>query len=298
MKLDITAHKGKKDLPACIFIHGLSMNKDIWIAPSEVRILGGLFPFSSLIKTSSEMKTLYHDFMALGYTVVAWSQSRPAGPAGEAVKELKTVVEFTRGINHSGIILIGHSRGGLIARRALAQTDYLKNFLPDLKALITLASPHHGSTMAKWAIYLSPLASFLRPIVSRTQRGTLTKATKRMLSFLESKAVKELLPGSDFLKSLKTPQLEDTYCLSTGGTNPALIKITSQFSIPDSFEKLLPERVLPEEMIKGKGDGLVSLRSSILPFADEHLSFHVNHAEILVDKTARETIIERINQNL
>lgn len=307
--MDITSQRGSKDKPACIFIHGLGMDEAIWTDPPRARILGGLFPMTVMLRGYKELKTLYHELGNLGFSVFTWSQQRPVGPAGAAVEELREVVEFARRMGHPGIILIGHSRGGLIARKFLEETpahrispseaegreDPGSRGNPPVKALVTLATPHHGSSMARWAVYFSPVASYLKPLVSDEDRGTLARAVKRSLRFLESKGVRELLPDSLFLSSLKdSPAAQGTYCLSAGGTSPSLISVTGLFSIPDSLSRLLPTRMLPEEMTEGRGDGLVSLESSVLPYGDEHLEFHVNHAGILVDPAARNAILERI----
>lgn len=309
MSLDITSQRGSKDKPACIFIHGLGMDEATWTDPPRARILGGLFPMTVMLRGYEEMKTLYHELGNLGFSVFTWSQQRPVGPAGAAVEELREVVQFARRVGHTGIILIGHSRGGLIARKFMEETPAhgigpseaggkkgsgLRGN-PSVKALVTLATPHYGSTMARWAVFFSPVASYLKPLISDEDRGTLARSVKRSLRFLESTGVRELLPDSPFLRSLKdSPAPQGTYCLSAGGTSPSLIRVAGLFSIPDSLSRLLPTRMLPEEMTEGKGDGLVSLESSVLPYGDEHLEFHVNHPGILVDPAARNAILKRI----
>ncbi|MBI4824468.1 MAG: hypothetical protein HY805_09625 [Nitrospirae bacterium] len=288
MKLDVVYHTGRADKPACIFIHGLGVDKDIWSAPSKAKFFGGLLPLSMLVKEPKGMRTLYHDLLDIGYTVATWSQSRPVGPMDIAVDELKAVIGLLKDIKTTGILLIGHSRGGLIARQ------YLDNLRQSdgTAILITLSTPHHGSTMARWAVYASSLSNIVKPIIPGKEKGKVTKTLKKILDLLESTAVKELLPDSPLLKSLKHTRHEGIYSVSAGGTNPTFITIAG-ISILDSLGKLLKGR-LPEEMTKGKGDGLVSLKSSILPFADEHLSFCVNHAEMLVDRLVRETLFKRI----
>ncbi|MDP2167575.1 MAG: alpha/beta fold hydrolase [Thermodesulfovibrionales bacterium] len=298
MKLDAAILKGSVERPAVIFIHGLGMGKEIWVDPAGARILGGWMPLRVLLKNdpdsggNGELRTLYHDLAALGYTVIAWSQSRPVGPAEAALEELREMAGVAGEMGHKGIILIGHSRGGLVARKYIL--DLNANQKSQIKALITLSAPHHGTGMARWAVYLSPFAAMLRPLLPEGRKRTLANGMRRIANFLESEAVRELLPDSDFLKSLSESPTEGLYALSAGGTNPALINASGLFSIPGSIQRLLPQSLLPEEMINGRGDGLVSQRSSVLPFADEHLSFHVNHAEIVVDKKARQEIIKRI----
>lgn len=290
MRPDIEISAGREGLPACILVHGLGMNKLIWTDPPQTKILGGLFPLGILLGGSSETRTLYHDLKELGYTVITWSQSRPVGPIDEAVRELAGVVEIARGVQCPGIVLIGHSRGGLIARKWLAQ-----NQPSGVKALITISSPHHGTTMARWAVYLSPLASFIEGFVPENSKGTLASAVKKTMGFLQSRGVRELLPGSELLNSLKNQHPRGVYCLSAGGTNPSMLDVKGVFSFPGTLKKLVPGG-LPPELTEGEGDGLVSAESSVLPFGDEHLSFHLSHVGILVDHEARKAVLERLER--
>lgn len=285
MKLDMVVKKGGSGKPVAIFIHGLGMDANWWAEPSKARAMGGLASLSFLLKSPEPRRTLFHDAVSLGWTAVAWSQRRPVGPISVAVEELRAIIrQMDTG---SGVILVGHSRGGLIAR------VYIEEAKPRfIKGLLTLSTPHLGSSMAKFATYLGPLASVLDSLVP--QRGRVSKSVKKMLGFFESRGVRELLPGSELIASLEDRRPEGVYCLSAGGTNPALIHVAGFFFLPEALGRVLPEALLPDEMLDGKGDGLVSLRSSRLPFADEHLDFYLNHAEILFDPGAREAIVERM----
>ena len=337
MKLDVTIHKGRRDRPAIVFIHGLGMNKNIWVNPDEAKMLGGNFPIKYLLskkpesidcgsapekpkirhsrfsagKTEKDLKTSFADLQSSGYTVIAWSQKRPAGPIDIAVKELAYIAELARGISSSGIILIGHSRGGLIARKYL---NYLKSGDKSVRGLITLASPHHGSSMAKLAAYISPIASIISPLIHEEDRKKSAYAIKRVLDFIKSKSLMELLPDSEFFRTLKGYDYKKIQGFSFGGTNPSLfslyrwkLKEISKrsshrwmlepevvFSIPDILENIIPGKIYPQELKKGYGDGLVSAKSSMLPFCNEHHDFALNHAAILFDEAVRKKIIGSI----
>ena len=334
MKLDITIHKGRKDKPAIVFIHGLGMNKNIWVNPDEAKMLGGNFPIRYLLakkpepvdysattgkpkirhsrfsvgEAENDLKTSFADLKLLGYTVIAWSQKRPAGPIDIASAELRNVMALTRECSPAGTVLIGHSRGGLIARRYLESRD------KSVIGLITLASPHNGSSMAKLAGYISPLASIISPLIHEEDRKKIAYVIKRVLDFIKSKALMELLPDSEFFRSLKDYDYPKIQGLSFGGTNPNLFTLyrwklkeisgrgahkwllepETLFSIPDSFEKIIPGRIYPEELKKGLGDGLVSAGSSVLPHCKEHHDVDLNHAAILFDEKVRKKIIRSI----
>lgn len=296
MKLDIASYHGSIDKPAIVFIHGLGMDKNIWVNPSESRILGGMFPLKILldkkntVENIEEIQTLFDYLRQRDYSVITWSQRRPAGPIDSAVKELHEIIIEARKMTKAGIILIGHSRGGLIARKYLFKQD------KSIKGLITISTPHKGSSVAKIVKYLSPLVSMINPLVPNGDKGTLSFSIKRILDFLKSRALKELLPDSNFFKSIKDGPLNGVHYASVGGTKPTLFNLYNM-SFPDIFEKVIPENLYPEEMRMGKGDGLVSAESSKIPWSHEHYNFAFNHAEILFDEDVRDVlgkIIERL----
>lgn len=310
------------------------MNKNIWVNPDEAKMLGGNFPIRYLLskkpesidygsaakkpktrhnrfsfgEAENDLRTSFADLQSLGYTVIAWSQKRPAGPIDIAAAELKKVAELSKEFSKAGIILIGHSRGGLIARRYLETRD------KSVIGLITLASPHNGSSMAKLAGYISPLASIISPLIHEEDRKKIAYVIKRVLDFIKSKALLELLPDSEFFRTLKDYDCEKIRGFSFGGTNPSLFSLyrwrlketpgrsahkwllepETLFSIPDILEKIIPGRFYPEELKKGLGDGLVSAGSSVLPHCKEHHDFALNHAAILFDEKVRKKIVRSI----
>ncbi|MBE0426073.1 MAG: alpha/beta fold hydrolase [Nitrospirae bacterium] len=304
MKLDTVYYRGEINKPALVFIHGIGMNKDIWINPSNACILGERFPLKILLRKQiqgegeestkknqqcNDLKTTFDDLRQKGYNVITWSQRRPSGPVDSVVKELNEIIKITKEMTDSGIILIGHSRGGLVGRKYLLKRDKA------IKALVTISSPHKGSSIAHIAKYLSPLVSITEPFVPKGEKGTLSFSIKRILEFLKSRALKELLPDSAFFRNLKDEPLDWVYYISAGGTNPTLLHIYHIY-IPDIFEKIIPEKFYPEEFKRGRGDGLVSAESSKIPWGNEHYNFDLNHAEILFDKGVRDVLAEAVEK--
>jgi len=289
MKLDIASYHGSIDKPAIVFIHGLGMDKNIWVNPSESRILGGMFPLKILldkkntVKNVEKIQTLFDDLRQRDYSVITWSQKRPAGPINSAVKELHEIIIEARKMTNAGIILIGHSRGGLIARKFLFKQD------KSIKGLITISAPHKGSSVAKVAKYISPLVSLLHPFIPAGNKGGPAFAIKRIFEFFKSTSLRELLPDSNFFKSIKDGPLNGVHYASVGGTKPTLFNLYNM-SFPDIFKKVIPDNLYPEEMKMGKGDGLVSAESSKIPWSHEHYNFAFNHAEILFDEDVRDML--------
>jgi pimeloyl-ACP methyl ester carboxylesterase len=293
MKLDVVSYRGDAGKPAVIFIHGLGMDRSIWVNPSQSRILGGMFPLEILLgkefpgERSGNVRTLFDDLGSEGYSVITWSQKRPAGPIDSVVPELVEVAEVANRMTDAGMVLVGHSRGGLVGRKYLLRKE------KSVRGLITISTPHKGSSVARVVKYLSPLASVLNPLIPKRDRGTRSAAMKRVLEFLRSRALTELLPGSNFLKTLKDGPLEWVSYASIGGLKPTLFHLYN-FAFPDAFEKVIPEGLFPEEMKKGRGDGLVSAESSKIPWGSEHHNFDLNHVEILFDERVRNLLHKTI----
>lgn len=294
MNLDIVTSPGNPAKPSIVFIHGLGMDKDIWIAPHRSRIMGGLFPLDVLIRPQGDanhhvLQTLYHDLRQREYPVVTWSQQRPAAPIHAVVPELASAITRARTLSREGVILIGHSRGGLIARKYLAETG------DTIRCLMTIATPHRGSAIAKTAHYVAPLLPKIEPFIPDNDRSSIARALNRLREFLAGGSLQELLPESTFFRTLQDAPLAGTTYISAGGTNPVLFMIGS-LPFPVIFEKVIPEHLYPDELKQGKGDGLVSAESSRLPWADEHYLFGCNHAEILFDRAVRAPLAEVIER--
>jgi pimeloyl-ACP methyl ester carboxylesterase len=288
MNLDTRFYKGGKDMPLAVFIHGMGMNVNAWSDPEEARILGGKYPLTVLVdEKHAEMRTSFHDLREAGFTVLSWSQSRPVGPVGAAVSELQELMREYEEFAGRGIMLICHSRGGLIARK------YLEDDGRNVIGLITLATPHHGTSMARWAALLSPVTSALNQILNGFSKKELDSAARRVLGFLSSRGLRELLPGSGFFSDLKDVKRKGVKYLSVGGTNPDLLRAVS-VSLPDLISRLVPGNFLPQEMRVGYGDGLVSAASAVLPYTEDHRDFHLNHASILFSGEVRKYILEAI----
>lgn len=296
MKLEIASHQGSINKPVIVFIHGLGMDKNIWINPSDSRILAGTFPLKILLnrRTSQDksevIATLYDDLKQRDYSLITWSQQRPAGPISSVVKELHEIMKAANELSQAGSILVGHSRGGLIARKYLSATKDIS-----VRGLLTIATPHKGSSIAGISRYITPLVSLIDPFIPAGNRGSRLFAMKRTMEFFKSRALKELLPASPFFLSLEDGQLAWVYYATVGGTNPTLFKI-SDYSFPDMFEKVIPAQLYPEELKQGRGDGLVSAESSKLSWTNEHYVFPFNHAEILFDEGVRNRMVQVVER--
>jgi pimeloyl-ACP methyl ester carboxylesterase len=289
-KMDGIFFEGKKGLPLVIFIHGMGMNASAWADPAKARILGGAYTLGSLLRgRNAELATSFQDLKALGYNILTWSQCRPVGPISLAVEELHQQLGRYSTYAGNGVIFICHSRGGLIARKYLAETGL------HARALITLATPHCGTTLARWPIYFQPFTSAFDKLLKGFSREDVDSAFRRVIGFLCSSGLKELLPGSCFFRDLRDRMTEDCSYISIGGTDPDLLGPLG-LPIPEMLTRLIPGRLLPCELREGYGDGLVTAASALLPCADEHRDFHLNHVMMLFDKEVRAFITGKVEE--
>ena len=284
LKPDIIFHEGNKEKPLVTFIHGIGMDANFWADPASARVLGGKDPLRVLLG-SLEMKNSFDDLRGLGFPVLTWSQKKPAGAAAAALEELEAILND---YSTYDIVLIGHSRGGLLARK-LAESNP-----PNIKLIVTIASPHQGSNVAKWASLLTPFAATLKKMIDAGRKREAASAVQKVLGFLSGSGIKEMLPNSAFIKSLPAHPASGIATVSIGGTDPSLVLINGR-PLAAVISGLLPNRILPDDFREGLGDGFVSASSSVWPGADKHRNFHAHHAGLIFDPDVRSYIREIVS---
>jgi len=312
-KLSLKMQDGKPEMPVVVLIHGLGMNNDFWIDPEKCFVLGGLAPLTVFLSDLPEkgektisfgrmaphMQGLWHSLQAAGFSLASWSQSQPLGPVQIALAELKSVLGAVAAKwPGKPVFLIGHSRGGIIARRYL-----LDEGTDGIGGLITICTPHAGSGMAKFSPYLKPAGSLLEKILPRNARTSLTRALNRLAGFLQSPAIAELRPESEFMATLQGKLPKKICRLSFGGTSPALFQLIVRLpagkqrtiKFPDLLTGIIPGGHLPRELTPGAGDALVSAASARLPGA-RHYDFPVNHVRAAFDGKVHEIILAFLYQ--
>ena len=280
-------------MPWAVFVAGLGVDKRFWAAPEEERILGGLFPLRIILGQAGQkaktkkLRSLYHDLAGAGFTVAAFSFRRPSGGIEEALAGLEAVLDMVRAEGTKDVVLVGHSRGALVISKYLERKD------PMIKGFVSIAAPHKGTSLARWAVAAAPAAMALKAAMGAGEpQSSIGVAVNRMLAFIQSPAVAELLPGSPFFTGLKPPR---TLCpsVSSGGTDPTLFSFLGM-GFPEALGKLAPGWAAPDEIKDGLGDGLVTAESAFYQHAREHLNFHVNHAESVFDGEARAALMKHI----
>jgi len=285
------------------------MNNYFWMNPEQCYVLGGLAPLTMFLGSEREkndknisfgsaaqhIESLWDRLSKAGFSIVSWTQSQPLAPIQIAVNELETTIENIRD-QWPGrkIYLVGHSRGGLIARQFLSgKTD------GDIAGLVTICSPHSGTGIAKFQRYLKPAGTLLEKILPQNAKRTLPKALNRLAIFLQSPAIAELEPESEFMAGLKKGLPRQMPTLSIGGTNPVLFHMYlklprgnhKEIKFPELFVGSVPSGHMPKELIPGLGDGLVTAESANLG-SGNHYNFSDNHVKTAFDKNIQALILD------
>jgi pimeloyl-ACP methyl ester carboxylesterase len=312
MKLSLKTHNGNPGMPVVILIHGLGMNNYFWVDPKKCSVLGGLAPLTIFLTDSTEKpdntisfgsldpdrQGLWNYLKEKGFSLASWTQSQPLGPIQIAIDELKdTLLKVKNKWPKKPVYLVGHSRGGLIARSLL-----LEESGACVNGLVTICSPHAGTDMAKFSRYLKPAGTLLGKIIPRKSKVMLTQALGRLSEFLQSPAIGELTPDSNFMKSVDKPLPKQLKKLSFGGTSPALFQLIVRLpadnykiiKFPDLLAGAIPSEHLPGELTPGLGDALVSAASAKLP-GSKHYDFPDNHVRAAYDQKIHAIILDFIS---
>jgi pimeloyl-ACP methyl ester carboxylesterase len=254
--------------------------------------VGNTISFGSV---DPQIQGLWNCLKSGGFSLASWTQSQPLGPIQHAIDELKTAMDTVRNKwPGKAIYIIGHSRGGLIARRFL-----LEKSGGDIEGLVTICSPHSGTGMAKFSRYLKPAGVLVEKIIPRKSKATLTKALNRVSTFLQSPAIAELEPESEFIVSLQKKLPRKIRKLSFGGTSPALFQVIVRLpsgnhkvvKFPDLLAGAIPSGHLPRELTPGLGDALVSAESAELS-GSKHYNFPDNHVKAAYDNKIHSIILD------
>lgn len=171
-----------------------------------------------------------------GCTVVA-TQVHPTAGIEQRARELKTqILRYLRGsgLRHARVTLVAHSMGGLDARYMITRLG----MADQVEALVTIATPHRGSTYADWVF---------------DNLGTRMRGIDLVRKFnIELSALADLRTGamSQFNEQVRDEPSVRYYSIST-------------FQVPSRIAPflLIPHKVVFER--EGENDGVVSVKSAV-----------------------------------
>jgi hypothetical protein len=131
------------------------------------------------------------------------------------------------------LVIVGHSRGGLIARAFLGDSEARAGagvHFPRVNGLVTISSPHHGSHMALMDDKIIELLSSIQKIVPDLPNDVGERVLERLKVKIDEYVGAhgdEIEPGSALFQALEAqePIAKRVRCISVGGTSPRLMRI-------------------------------------------------------------------------
>lgn len=266
---------------------------------------------------------------AAGFPTINYSQTKPRDVLVEPLRELGALLDA---INIDGrflpvrdrrIILIGHSRGGILARMTLVELAAASApMLARISTCITLHAPNQGSTLANTALGLATIVASWRvtgvPLVPPELKGVALHVLDDLISLVVAEAgapaYTDFALGSPTLLLLAAAEpVPGIMYFTFGGTRPVLLNLRGWAFTPESavplphlppfhwsaayvpLMPLPPPGALPfPELLEG-GDLLTSSAMARLPFA-VHRDNYLNHAEALWDDALKAQIIAILNR--
>jgi hypothetical protein len=249
------------------------------------------------------------------YRTAVYSQVQPTGFLAEPTRELAIVMQTLYGHwPQSRYVLLGQSRGGLLARNFLKESPRLAG---PIAKVITLHTPHTGSSLAT-------IASTVRGWIDELERviGDLAMTLLGWLYDLaRSDAYQEMAIGSPFLGELAAaePPPKHIAFYTFGGVSVRLSRLllwayTLESSIPQwhwpPYEHTRTMAELPglspvadslpnviDELSEGRGDLLTADARTRLPFAT-HQTNRINHAETLWHPRLQAQVLRLLGETL
>jgi hypothetical protein len=246
-----------------------------------------------------------------GFRTVNYSQVDPRGSLVEPIAQLSALLHnLINDPRHQGrhFSLLGHSRGGILARALAVDAAMRRPFdLTRIRQIITLHSPNQGSSLANLAISVTQLVEQLRGLPG-------AHLITEPLNFIQQEAgalaYHDYAVGSNFLLNLAAREPVSGIQYATFGGNSTIFtrhrlwwftldSAVPQWHLPPFLWRTFPQELgglippglsLPPEMVYGIGDLLVTDAAARLPGA-QHRTNPLNHAEALWDPGLQQQVV-------
>jgi pimeloyl-ACP methyl ester carboxylesterase len=190
----------------------------------------------------SDDRSWWQALVKAGFPVFTYSQVAglmvpfTSGPIAEFKRFMETLQrDVLRDAAYASrpVVILGHSRGGLIGRAYLGDAEVKADKagrFPQVKGLISLSSPHQGSNMAlmddKIIGFLEKVQSVV-PTLPNDVGNTVIESLKKKVDNYVGAYGDEIEPGSPLYRGLEAqePIRAGVRCISVGGTSPRLLRL-------------------------------------------------------------------------
>ena len=255
---------------------------EAWLESADGRPL--VLCLHGLNGTHETFDGLRKNLRSCGYrtAAISYEPHRPiAMLASEVSKEV--AAHLASSSQKHGLVIVGHSMGGLIARE-WTNNVALEN--EAISGLITIGTPHQGSA---WAT--------LPPLMNLFAKGEFGVADVNdvILHTPSSPELRDIAPGSAFLEELNAREdrsdVRYTSVIGIGSPMDAttMAKIQQAFRQlegHDGFIRLIRPRIEPllsgfDELVDGRGDGIVAAESAAMGSTSDLVRVDLSHFELV-----------------
>lgn len=190
----------------------------------------------------SDDRSWWHALVTAGFPVFTYSQvpelmvpfdRGPVAQFKRFMEGLQRDVLVDPACRSRQVVILGHSRGGLIGRAYLGDPEVKADRsgrFPAVKGLITLSSPHQGSHMALLDDRIISFLTRIEKVVPRLPNDVgheVINTLKKKIDDYVGAYGDEIEPGSLLFRSLEAqePIRAGVRCISVGGTSPRFFRL-------------------------------------------------------------------------
>lgn len=342
-----TLSGGTGGTPIVVLLHGLGGTATDWTSPGKWRVhfntsaplppdtvigtfgtpAAGLFGAPPTLDPLLPSLTTFPEALeTAGFETVLYSQIDPRGTLTRPTLELAALMRALHalpGLAERRFVLLGHSRGGLLARQFLKDHKGDPSAVGRITKVITLHSPHQGSLWGNEVTApggpTTTMAALLDASLNALRPGTgpvVATFLAPFITFTTTPAYLQMRVGGPYLTGLaagETP-LPGVEYHTFGGTSVLFTRLIDRAYTPSSavlvpgvgFTHVVTSVQNPlispaftayppvnasAETTPGLGDFLVSDASSRLPFEHSHRTNPLNHAEVLWSPVAQAQVL-------
>lgn len=190
----------------------------------------------------SDDRSWWQALVQAGFPVFTYSQvgdlmlpfvKGPVAELKQFMEALQSDVLGDPAFRSRQVVILGHSRGGLIGRAYLGDAEVKAGWgsrFPRVDGLITLSSPHQGSQMAlmddKIIAFLEKIQKVVPALPNDVGNQVIDTLKQRVDDYVGAHG-DEIEPGSRLFRRLEEqePIHEGVRCISVGGVSPRLFRL-------------------------------------------------------------------------
>lgn len=263
--------------------YGLKMDEGWELAPADRPVVILIHGFNSSPERNGALLIPIHE-AGFPCGAFAYPNDHTIGTSAQLLSnELR---QFAKRYPERCVVLVCHSMGGMVARACLEDALYDPG---NVERLIMIAPPSHGSMIANFAIGTDLWEHWL----SRKSGGPWARCRDSIVDGM-GEAADELCPDSDFLHELnarpRNPRVRYSILLGTGAllsdaeidwirvsVCTELAKVPGGEGSADRLKLILDDI---DELVDGKGDGVVAVKRGRLEGVSDTVTMPFGHLAV------------------